>query len=106
LLLRQRLLQCADSLDAVRFARERLGFDPDPKQELLLRGRMRRGSLKLFAAVGEVDGSGGEGGASRVCEAGEPGVVVSPTARQSGEFLRKAEGFVRKAENPAARGWR
>ncbi len=81
--------------DAVSFARERLGFDPDETQERVLAGG-RRGIVNCTR----------QGGTSTVIaalatwraysEAGALVLALSPSARQSGEFLRKVEGFVRR----------
>ena len=56
----------------------------------------------MFAAVGEIDVDGGDG--ESLIELGawfEPGclvVVVSPVARQSGEFMDKVRAFARRLE--------
>src|SRR5436190_19426725 len=57
--------------DIVEFTRQRLGFDPNPLQESVLRGGAAR-HRELHAAVGQIDGGGGEGGASRVLPSGQP----------------------------------
>ena len=46
--------------------------------------------------MGEVDGGGGEGGASGLYAAGSLVLVASPGERQSAEFLRKAAEMVRR----------
>ncbi len=79
--------------DAVAFARERLGFNPDEYQIAVLRGGKR----------GIVNGSR-QSGKSMVAAAKavhradtEPGsltLLLSPSDRQSGEFMRKAKEFV------------
>src|SRR5436190_6199100 len=57
--------------DIVEFTRQRLGFDPNPLQESVLRGGAAR-HRELHAAVGQIHGGGSEGGASRVLPAGQP----------------------------------
>jgi hypothetical protein len=44
--------------------------------------------------MGEEHGDGGEGAAHGVVSGGELTVVVSPTARQSAEFVKKAKDFL------------
>src|SRR5205809_7522982 len=75
--------------DIVEFTRQRLGFDPNPLQESVLRGG-RRGIVNCTLQVGQIDGGGGEGCAS-FCQPDSLILVLSPSARQSGEFVRKAE---------------
>ena len=58
----------AEDADPVRFARERLGFEPDEKQELALRGG-RRGIVLCTRQWGKSTGGGGESGASRALQA-------------------------------------
>ena len=50
--------------DIVEFTRQRLGFDPNPLQESVLRGGAAR-HRELHAAVGEIDRDGGKSRASR-----------------------------------------
>ena len=69
-------------VDALRFARERLGFSPDAKQSAVMSGKIRRGLLNCTRQWGK----------STITAA----MAVSPSGRQNGEFLRKASGFVRK----------
>jgi hypothetical protein len=91
-------LHCAHDLNAAQFARARLGFDPDPKQELFLQGQVRRGLLNCSRQWGKSTVAAVKA-VHRVCSIPESlVVVVSPTARQSGEFLRKAAGLARKLE--------
>src|SRR3954468_4789493 len=78
------------------FARRRLGFDPDTKQSLLLNASMRRCLLNCSRQWGKSTVA-----AAKVLLRAEsvPGclvVVLSPSARQSAELLRKVSGFVRR----------
>src|SRR2546426_1950836 len=77
--------------DIVEFTRQRLGFDPNPLQESVLRG----GRRELHAAVGQIDSGGGEGGASRVLPAGQldPGAGSERAAERR---VRAQSGRVRE----------
>src|SRR6202049_2431296 len=81
--------------DAVVFARERLGFDPDEKQEMVLRGG-RRGIVNCTRQWGKSTVTAAKAVHRAYSVAGSLTLVVTPCARQSGEFLRKAKTFVRK----------
>ena len=81
--------------DVVAFARERLGFDPDEKQELVLRGG-RRGIVNCTRQWGKSTVTAAKAVHRAYSAAGSLTLVVTPSARQSGEFLRKAEEFVRR----------
>ena len=77
--------------------RGELGFPVDRLQARVLETEGKRGDCELHEAVGEIHGDGGEGdppGAAQ--EAGSLTLVVSPSARQSGEFVRKAGAFAGK----------
>src|SRR5436309_441865 len=79
----------------VAFARERLGFSPDEKQELVLRGG-RRGIVNCTRQWGKSTVTAAKAVHRADTEAGSLILVVTPCARQSGEFLRKAEAFARR----------
>jgi hypothetical protein len=86
-----------DSLsDPVRFVTTRLGFVPDAKQELLLRGRMRRGLLNCSRQWGKSTITAAKAVHRAYTRPDSLVVVLSPSARQSAEFLRKAAGFARR----------
>ena len=53
-------------------------------------------NVELRATVGQIHHHRGYGGAPGVLREDSLTVVLSPTARQSAEFLRKASGFTRK----------
>src|SRR6266478_4362020 len=79
--------------DIVEFTRQRLGFDPNPLQQLVLRGGWRgivnctrQWGKSMVAAVKAVHRA--------YCQPDSLILVLSPSARQSGEFVRKAEEFV------------
>jgi hypothetical protein len=85
----------AEIVDAVTFARERLGFEPDEEQERALRGG-RRGIVLCCRQWGKSTVMAAKV-VHRACfAAGSLILVLSPCGRQSGEFLKKAEEFVRR----------
>jgi hypothetical protein len=81
--------------DAVAFARERLGFHPDEKQEMVLRGG-RRVIVNCTRQWGKSTVTAAKAVHRAYSAAGSLTLVVTPSGRQSGEFLRKAEEFVRR----------
>ncbi len=84
------------ALDAAEFARARLGFEPDPKQEALLRSRSSRVLLNCTRQWGKSTVTAIKAVHRAWFKQGCLVLVVSPSARQSAEFLRKAEAFVRR----------
>ena len=84
-----------ETCDAVAFARERLGFDPDEKQEMVLRGG-RRGIVNCTRQWGKSTVTAAKAVHRAYSVAGSLTLVVTPSGRQSGEFLRKAAGMVQK----------
>jgi hypothetical protein len=81
---------------AVEWVRERLGLTPDPLQARVLGTRSRRGILNCSRQWGKSTITAAKAVHQGYTEAGSLTLVVSPSARQSGEFLRKASAFVRK----------
>src|SRR6195256_4780731 len=81
--------------DAVSFARDRLGFYPDEKQEMVLRGG-RRGIVNCTRQWGKSTVTAAKAVHRAYSVAESLTLGVTPCARQSGEFLRKARGFVRR----------
>src|SRR5450759_4024940 len=80
-------------VDALRFARERLGFSPDAKQAAVMSGKIRRGLLNCTRQWGKSTITAAMA-VHRAWTAPESlTIAVSPSGRQSGEFLRKASGF-------------
>jgi len=77
-----------ESLDAVTFARERLGFDPDEKQELGLRGG-RRGIVNCTRQWGKSTVTAAKAVHRAFTVPGSVVLVLAPCGRQSGEFVRK-----------------
>src|SRR5690349_9461942 len=76
--------------DAVRFARERLGFDPDSIQEKMLRSRGRRGILNCCRQWGKSTVTAALAVHRAATRPGSLVLILSPSARQSAEFLTKA----------------
>src|ERR1700680_205941 len=92
---RKALKEANDIKDAVVFTREMLGFSPDAQQEKVLRGG-RRGIVNCTRQWGKSTVTAAKAVHRAYSVAGSLTLVVTPCARQSGEFLRKAKGFVRK----------
>jgi hypothetical protein len=78
------------------FAAARLGFRPDPKQRIVLQEGIRRGLLNCSRQWGKSTVTAAKAVHRAYTRPDSLVVVVSPSARQSGEFLRKAAGFARK----------
>jgi hypothetical protein len=89
-------LDLAHSWDAARFASERLDFEPDAMQAALLNGHARRALLNCARQWGKSTVSAVKAVHRAHFRAGSLTLVLSPSRRQSAEFLRKASGFVRK----------
>ena len=79
--------------DIVEFTRQRLGFDPNPLQESVLRGG-RRGIVNCTRQWGKSTVAAAKAVHRAYCQPDSLILVLSPSARQSGEFVRKAEEFV------------
>ncbi len=84
------------AMNAANFARERLEFEPDPKQEALLVNRGRRVLLNCTRQWGKSTVTAVKALHRAWFAGGSLVLAVSPSARQSGEFLRKVEAFARK----------
>src|SRR5258708_2982243 len=80
------------SLNAPLFAREKLGLQPDAIQKKILRLTARRVLLNCTRQWGKSTIAAVKAGHRARFEPGGLTVVLSPSARQSGEFLRKAAG--------------
>ena len=81
--------------DAVRFAHQRLGFCPDKLQRAVLDVHARRGILNCSRQWGKSTLTAIKA-VHRALTSESLIIVVSPTERQSGEFVRKAAHFVAK----------
>ena len=82
---------------AVEWVREKLGFVPDAVQRRVLATGTKRGLLNCTRQWGKSTVTAAKAVHHAANEAGSLTLVVSPSARQSAEFLRKAEGFARTA---------
>jgi hypothetical protein len=81
--------------DIAEFARGRLGFQPDEKQIAVLRGG-RRGIVNCTRQWGKSTITAVKAVHRAHTRPRSLTLALSPSARQSGEFLRKAEDFVRR----------
>jgi hypothetical protein len=92
-----RKLDWADTLyrvDAVRFVREQLAFDPDPAQQTVLASRAGRGILNCTRQWGKSTVTAAKAVHRAATWPDSLVVVMSPSGRQSGEFIDKVRRFV------------
>src|ERR1019366_9123222 len=82
--------------DAAEWVRTRLDLAVDPLQAQVLRTSNKRGILNCCRQWGKSTVTAAKAVHQAYSSAGSLTVVGSPSGRQSGEFLRKAEGFVKK----------
>ena len=87
--------------DAAEFARQRLGFDPDAKQDQVLRSRARRLILNCSRQWGKSTVTAAKAVHEAWSKPGSLTLVASPSERQSAEFIRKARGFTATLGMPA-----
>ena len=85
-------------MDAVEFAKRRLGFVPDPKQELVLRSEAKRGILNCTRQWGKSTVAAVKAVHRALSRPGCLVLVSSPTERQSAEFLRKAAEMMERLQ--------
>src|SRR6266446_2752646 len=85
--------------DAVAFVREKLAFDPDEQQMAVLRGG-KRGILNCTRQFGKTTVAALKAVHRAYSEPGSLTLLLSPSGRQSGEFIRKAKEFVRRLGIP------
>ena len=90
------VLSPTDCADAPGWVKRHLGFTPDEKQTRVLSTGIHRGILNCTRQWGKSTISAAKAVHQAVSEPGSLTIVVSPSARQSGEFVRKAAGFARK----------
>src|SRR5260221_2216332 len=79
--------------DIVEFTRQRLGVDPNPLQESVLRGG-RRGIVNCTRQWGKSTVAAAKAVHRAYCRPDSLILVLSPSGKQSGELMRKAEEFV------------
>ncbi len=77
-------------------ARERTGFQPDAWQARVLESRTKRGILNCTRQWGKSTVTAVKAVEQSLREAESLTLVISPSARQSGEFLRKTARLARK----------
>ena len=82
--------------EAADWARTALGFEADEQQRRVLRSVSKRGLLNCTRQWGKSTVTAAKALHRAAHEAGSLVLVVSPSARQTGEFLRKATEFVRR----------
>src|SRR3954468_1959116 len=88
--------EMAADRDAVEWATEELGFQADALQASILRSRSARGILNCSRQWGKSTVTAAKAMHRAWGEPESLVVAVSPSARQSGEFVRKVEGFARR----------
>jgi hypothetical protein len=81
---------------AVEWVREALTFEPDAAQARVLNSESKRVLLNCTRQWGKSTTTAAKAVHQACTIPGSLTLVVSPSARQSGEFLRKAEEFVRR----------
>src|ERR1035438_5310064 len=86
----------ANGAGAAEWVREKLGFAPDAAQERALTTRSQRVVLNCTRQWGKSTVTAAKAVHQAYTVAGSLTLVVSPSSRQTGEFLRKAEEFVRR----------
>ncbi|MBV6434531.1 MAG: hypothetical protein IANPNBLG_04784 [Bryobacteraceae bacterium] len=84
------------ALNAASFAREALGFPADEAQERLLEGSPRRVVLNCTRQWGKSTVTAAKAVHHAYFHEGSLTLVMSPSLRQSGEFVRKAGDFLGK----------
>jgi hypothetical protein len=85
----------AEPGDAAEWVRAHLGFEPDRGQALMLGSASKRGLLNCTRQWGKSTIAAAKAVYQASTEPGSLTLVVSPSARQSGEFVRKAAGFAK-----------
>ena len=90
--------------DAVAFAREKLGFNPDEKQMAMLRGG-KRGILNCSRQWGKSRVAAGQGGASGLLGSGESDTAVDAERAAERGVSAKGGGVRAAIGNQSSRGW-
>jgi hypothetical protein len=94
------LTTIAQELDPVRFAKELLNFCPDPLQERVLDPRNTHGILNCSRQWGKSTLTALKAVHRACIDNGALVLIVSPSERQSAEFVLKAAQFVRELGVP------
>ncbi len=87
-------------VDVVEFARFRLGFHPDPMQQLVLRSTAHRGILNCTRQWGKTTVSVAKAVHRAYTVTGSLIIVASPSARQSGEWMNRAAEMLERLDIP------
>jgi hypothetical protein len=85
-----------DAEDVAEWVKTRLGLEADALQAKVLRTASKRGILNCSRQWGKSTITAAKAIHQAYHEAESLTIVVSPSGRQSGEFLRKATGLARK----------
>ena len=80
------------------WVRRSLGFEPDALQQRVLDTPARHGILNCTRQWGKSTVTAAMAIHQAACQRGSLTIVVNPTSRQSGEFVRKAAEFARRLE--------
>ena len=86
----------AEPKGAAEWVREHLGFEPDRGQTRMLGSASKRGLLNCSRQWGKSTITAAKAVHQAYTEPESLTLVVTPSARQSGEFVRKAAGFARR----------
>jgi Terminase large subunit, T4likevirus-type, N-terminal len=89
-------LSFEEGVDPALFARSQLGLEPDVKQTELLCMESRRVLVNCTRQWGKSTVTAVKAVHEAISTEGSLTIVASPSARQSGEFLRKASEFARR----------
>lgn len=84
----------ATGVSVIEFARERLGFSPDAGQAALLESSSKQVILNCTRQWGKSTVAAVRAAHLAVTRPGSLILVTAPAERQSGEFLKKAAGFL------------
>ncbi len=93
---RAKKLAAPQSSDVVEFCRKRLQFEPDEKQQEVLRWDGKRGILNCTRQWGKSTIAAAKAVHRAYTRPNSLVLMASPSDRQSAEFLRKAAGMVRR----------
>ncbi len=88
------------ALDPATFARERLGFEPDPWQERVLRSGARQTLLNCSRQSGKSTTTAALAAHTALYRPGSLTLMVSKAQRQSGELFAKVAGFLKSLDQP------
>ncbi len=103
-LLQEQMRVSAERLDAVRFVRLRFGFEADEQQSKVLRCGASRLLLCCSRQWGKSSTAAALAAHRAMTEREALVLCVSPTLRQSAEFVRKVCGYLRTAEEKFSGG--